>query len=78
MLIIYQPFKSLTKTNNSIQQGLAAAERVFEMMDEPVAVADDPAGLDLPLGSHSINFQRVSFRYGDAWVPRHQLDHRRG
>ncbi len=36
MLIVYQPFKRLTRTNNTIQQGMAAAERVFEMMDEPI------------------------------------------
>jgi len=32
MILVYKPFKSLSKTNNSIQQGMAAAERVFEMM----------------------------------------------
>ena len=68
MLIIYQPFKSLTKTNNSIQQGIAAAERVFGMMDAPVEVRDDPNGLDLQPGNHSIRFEHVNFRYGEAWV----------
>ncbi|MGH7881031.1 MAG: ABC transporter transmembrane domain-containing protein, partial [Candidatus Binataceae bacterium] len=64
MLIVYRPFKSLTKTNNSIQQGVAAAERVFEMMDAPVEVDDDPAGLELPAGKHTIQFEQVNFRYG--------------
>ncbi|HLW70930.1 MAG TPA: ABC transporter transmembrane domain-containing protein [Candidatus Binataceae bacterium] len=68
MLIIYQPFKSLTKTNNDIQQGLAATERVFEMMDAPVEVRDDPAGLELASGNHTIALEEVSFRYSDAWV----------
>ena len=44
MILVYRPFKALGKTNNSIQQGLAAAERVFEMMDLPSEVPDDPDG----------------------------------
>ncbi|HVN64978.1 MAG TPA: ABC transporter ATP-binding protein [Candidatus Binataceae bacterium] len=68
MLFVYPPFKSLGKSNNAIQQGLAAAERVFEMMDEPAEVPDDPAGAELSPGSHSVAFEGVSFRYGDVWV----------
>jgi ATP-binding cassette, subfamily B, bacterial MsbA len=70
MLFVYQPFKKLSKTNNSIQQGLAAAERVFEMMDQPSEVLDDPAGAELGPGSHSVRFEQVSFRYGEEWVLR--------
>ena len=68
MLLVYQPFKKLSKTNANIQQGLAAAERVFEMMDYPPEVADDPEGLQLVPGPHSVAFEKVSFRYGDDWV----------
>jgi subfamily B ATP-binding cassette protein MsbA len=45
MLLLYQPFKSLTRTNNNIQAGIAAAERVFEMMDTPTDVPDAPDSL---------------------------------
>ncbi len=70
MLIIYKPFQGLTKTNNSIQQGLAAAERVFEMMDAPVEVSESPDAIELPAGNHTISLEQVSFRYGDEWVLR--------
>jgi subfamily B ATP-binding cassette protein MsbA len=70
MLLVYRPFKGLARTNNSIQQGLGAAERVFEMMDAPIEVTDDPAGLDLPSGNHVVRLDHVSFRYGDEWVLR--------
>ena len=70
MLIIYEPFKRLAGTNNTIQQSLAAAERVFEMMDQPIEVVDEPGALELPPGKHSIAFENVSFRYGDEWVLR--------
>ena len=68
MILVYRPFKALGKTNNSIQQGLAAAERVFEMMDQPSEVPDDPDGVELEPGPHSVAFENVSFRYGDEWV----------
>ncbi len=68
MLIIYQPFKRLSRTNNSIQQGLAAAERVFEMMDEPIEVVEAPDAIELPRTMHSIELQDVSFRYRKDWV----------
>jgi subfamily B ATP-binding cassette protein MsbA len=68
MLIIYQPFKRLSRTNNSIQQGLAAAERVFEMMDEPIEVVEAPDAIELPRTRHSIELQDVSFRYRKDWV----------
>lgn len=70
MILVYRPFKSLGKTNNTIQQGLAAAERVFEMMDHPSEVPDNPDGIELASGAHGIAFEDVSFRYGDEWVLR--------
>lgn len=68
MVLVYRPFKSLTRINNGIQSGLGAAERVFAMMDAPNDVPDDPAGLALPPGNHAIGLEQVSFRYGDNWV----------
>src|SRR5260370_12101281 len=70
MLLIYQPFKRLTRINNNVQAGLAAAERVFEMMDAPVEVPDDPDGAELGPRAHTIRFEHVNFRYGKEWVPR--------
>jgi subfamily B ATP-binding cassette protein MsbA len=68
MVLVYQPFKNLTRTNNTIQAGLGAAERVFAMLDAPNDVPDDPAGLELAPGNHTIRLEEVSFSYGDNWV----------
>ncbi|HUA33074.1 MAG TPA: ABC transporter transmembrane domain-containing protein [Candidatus Binataceae bacterium] len=70
MLLVYPPFKKLSKTNTSIQQGMAAAERVFEFMDAPPEVIDDPDGAALVPGPHSVAFENISFRYGEDWVLR--------
>jgi ATP-binding cassette, subfamily B, bacterial MsbA len=70
MLLLYRPFKSVTRTNNSVQAGLAAAERVFGMMDTPREVVEQSDALELPSRPHYIRFEHVSFRYGSEWVLR--------
>ncbi len=70
MLLLYQPFKSLTRTNNNIQAGIAAAERVFDMMDTPTDVPDASDAVPLAPGNHAVAFANVSFRYGEEWVLR--------
>jgi len=70
MLLIYEPFKRLTKTNNTIQQGIAAAERVFEVIDQPGDVIESPNPVELKPGRHPIRFEGVGFRYGEEWVLR--------
>jgi subfamily B ATP-binding cassette protein MsbA len=71
LLLVYEPFKRLSRTNNSIQQGLAAAERVFEVLDLPTDVPEDPQAQTLPAGRfHSISFEGVGFRYGEQWALR--------
>ncbi len=70
MLIVYEPFKRLARINNTVQQSLAAAERVFEMMDQPTEVHDDPDAMVLGPGNHSIRLENVSFRYAKDWVLR--------
>jgi ATP-binding cassette, subfamily B, bacterial MsbA len=72
MLIIYKPFKRIAGTNNSIQQGLVSAERVFAIIDHPPEIYDTPGALQLKHGPHSIEFRNVSFRYNPngEWVLR--------
>jgi len=62
-LMLYEPVKRLSRANNEIQQGLAAAERVFEVLDEPVDVRDRPDAKALPPFRDRIAFERVSLRY---------------
>ncbi len=70
MLIVYEPFKRLARINNTVQQSLAAAERVFDMMDQPVEVHDAPDAAVLGPGNHSIELEHVSFSYAKDWVLR--------
>jgi len=64
MFLMYQPFKSLTRTYTSVHQGLAGAERVFEILDESPAINDRPEARPAPRFSRAIEFHDVSFAYG--------------
>ncbi|MFM7140446.1 MAG: ABC transporter ATP-binding protein [Alphaproteobacteria bacterium] len=63
LLLVYDPFKGLAKTNSALQQGLASAERIFELLDEPVEIEDRPGSVDLPPLADAIRFEKVGFRY---------------
>ena len=68
--LAYEPMKKLAKLNNSLQIGLGAAERVFDMMDTPIDVieASKPSVFKLS-EPPAISFEQVSFKYQDADNP---------
>jgi subfamily B ATP-binding cassette protein MsbA len=63
LFLLYDPFKALAKTNNVVQQGLAAAERVFELLDTETDVPEHADGRPMGLLRDGIEFQHVGFRY---------------
>jgi subfamily B ATP-binding cassette protein MsbA len=64
MFLMYQPFKGLTRTYAMVQQGLAGAERVFEILDEAPEIRDRPNAQAAPRFARAIEFHDVSFAYG--------------
>ncbi len=64
MFLLYEPFKRLTKSNATIQQGVAGAERVFELLDTAPEVVDRPGARALSAMRRGIVFEHVGFRYG--------------
>ncbi|WP_240923914.1 lipid A export permease/ATP-binding protein MsbA [Mariprofundus ferrooxydans] len=63
VIMLYEPVKRLSRANNDIQQGLAAGERVFEVIDEPVDVEDKPDALSAAPFSQCVSFNHVDLRY---------------
>ncbi|MFH0924292.1 MAG: lipid A export permease/ATP-binding protein MsbA [bacterium] len=63
--LMYKPIKDLTRVNNSIQQGLAACERIFELLDTEVDVKEAPNAFDLSPIRKNILFKHVCFSYSD-------------
>ncbi|MFQ5581109.1 MAG: lipid A export permease/ATP-binding protein MsbA [Mariprofundaceae bacterium] len=68
-IMLYEPVKRLSRANNEIQQGLAAAERVFEVLDEQITVEDAADAGILTDFSHSIRFDHVELQYPGADRP---------
>jgi subfamily B ATP-binding cassette protein MsbA len=68
MFLMYQPFKKLVGTNNLLQQGIVAAERVYEILDIQSDVQDKPEARPAPRLARGIEFHDVCFGYGDKLV----------
>lgn len=68
VIMFYQPIKSLNGVNLNIQQGLAAASRIFEVMDKPGEEEKKEGAATLQGIKDSIEFRKVSFKYGAEWV----------
>src|SRR5262249_34402086 len=60
----FQPLQDLSEKVNLLQSAMASSERVFRLLDTPVAVADPARPVPLEAnGTGEIVFDRVSFRY---------------
>jgi subfamily B ATP-binding cassette protein MsbA len=68
LMMLYEPVKRLSNVNNSIQQGLAGASRIFEILDTVPEIRNKPGALDLARIREGIEFQNVSFKYEEDWV----------
>jgi subfamily B ATP-binding cassette protein MsbA len=68
MFLMYAPFKGLSRTYTAVHQGLAGAERVFEMLDEKPEITDKPEAQSAKPFARSIEFQNVSFAYAESPV----------
>ena len=66
MMMLYAPVNRLPRVFNTIQQTTPSAERVFEVLDLPPAVADRPGAIVLDGFREALTFEHVSFRYADA------------
>ncbi len=65
MLSLIQPFKRLARLHSTNQQALAAAGRIFQVLDTTPTVTEPPKAKSLPAFHREIVFDRVSFQYED-------------
>ncbi|MGH2352766.1 MAG: ABC transporter ATP-binding protein, partial [Chloroflexota bacterium] len=66
VLAMWAPIRWMTFINQMAQQALAAAERVFEILDTPLDVSERPDAVVLPRLQGRLEFDRVSFAYGNS------------
>ena len=63
--MFYEPIRQLVGINNLVAAGRASGERVFEVMDAPIEITNDPSPIPFPLENHTIEFSNVSFSYSE-------------
>ncbi|HKD57594.1 MAG TPA: ABC transporter ATP-binding protein [Hyphomicrobiaceae bacterium] len=66
LLLASQPIKSLGSVATSAQDGLAAAERVYELLDEKPTIIDGPQARPLAVAEGTVVFDNVGFAYATA------------
>jgi subfamily B ATP-binding cassette protein MsbA len=64
--MMYGPIKKLSRVNASLQQAIAAAERVFEVLDRHTEVVERPGAPALAPFKRSLEFDNVVFAYEDG------------
>lgn len=65
----YDPMRKLSRLQNNMEQALAAAHHVWEVMDEHVEIPEKDGAIDLPPLKHSIELRSVSFGYANEKRP---------
>ncbi len=66
LLFAYQPLKNLAKLHTQVQEGLAAADRLYAVLDRAPRITDRPDAPELVVGAGEIRFHRVGFGYGSG------------
>jgi ATP-binding cassette, subfamily B, bacterial MsbA len=62
-LSLYQPVKNFSRSNATLQQALAGAERLFDLLDARPTVRQKPDAADLPDFQKEIRLSKVDFAY---------------
>lgn len=61
--LLITPIKSLSSAFGGIYKGLASGERIFELMDTPVTIKDNPEAITVTEFNSSMVIENVSFAY---------------
>ena len=64
LLLAYEPLKRIANLNAQLQEGLAAADRLFALLDTAPAIVDRPGAKALAISGGAIALRDVSFSYG--------------
>jgi subfamily B ATP-binding cassette protein MsbA len=62
-VMLYGPVRKLSKINMNIQRGLAATDRIFDILERKSEIVESDQPVELPPGPHRVVFDKVCFRY---------------
>lgn len=74
LVMLYEPVKGVSKINSTIQSGMAAAERIFQLLDTPLDIKEKSDATVLPFFDDSIEFRQVSFAYNSEQFVLHDVN----
>lgn len=74
LISAYDPIKSISKINSIMQQGIAAATRVFAVLDTIPEISDSPGAVEMPPFRESIRFRDVTFAYNTGEPVLHTIN----
>ncbi len=63
LVMIYEPIKAVSKINATVQEGLAAAVRIFSLLDQEPSILSKPDAKDLPPFQKEISLKDLQFSY---------------
>jgi ATP-binding cassette subfamily B protein len=63
LLLAYEPAKRLARMRIGLETGLVGVRRMYEILDQPIKLTEEPDAVDLPHGYGEIVFKNVSFWY---------------
>jgi ATP-binding cassette, subfamily B, bacterial MsbA len=66
LMLAYQPVRALAGVNIGINEGLIAAKRIYELLDNQSYISNDPKKNNLVIKNKNIAFENVSFIYPDG------------
>jgi len=69
VMMLYDPVKKLSKLNNTIQEGVAAAVRIFDILEQEQTIQEKKNPEILEGKAFDLTFDRVSFSYGPGEEP---------
>ncbi len=65
VMLLYEPLKKLSKLNNTVQEGMAALDRVFEIIEVEPEIKDRDGAVELACSAHRVSFENMTFSYGE-------------
>ena len=66
LMLAYQPVRALSGVNIGVNEGLIAAKRIYELLDNEDLISHDPEKKDLVITKKEIVFNNVNFSYPDG------------
>jgi len=68
LVFFYRPLRELNGVNSTVQDGVAAAKRIFEVLDTEPEIKDRPGAVTITREFKTIEFKNLGFKYEDEFV----------